>query len=248
MSKSTAKYYYVEEIHNLDAPRKIVPLVLDLIKPKSVIDVGCGTGTWLKIFKDNGIDDILGLDGTWVDRQMMHKNIDEKNFREVDLEKLSFEDVNRTYDLAVCLEVAEHLAPEAADLLVSNLTRFSRYVLFSAAIPFQGGINHVNEQWPEYWKRKFSKHGFLFFDVIRPQLWNDPQMPYWYKQNTFLVCRKEDAPSATPLQNGVYDNNVHPDLYIILASQLDKTENMELSTVKYMKMLAKKLLGRGRRK
>jgi SAM-dependent methyltransferase len=246
-SNPPAKYYYIEETHNLDAPGKIVPVVLDFVKPQSVIDVGCGTGTFLKIFKDHGIHDILGIDGTWVNRSMLHQNIDEKDFREVDLEKLSFEQVNRTFDLAVCLEVAEHLAPESADLLVSNLTRFSRFILFSAAIPYQGGINHVNEQWPEYWKKKFSKHGFFFYDVIRPHLWENPTIPYWYKQNIFLVCRKEDAPPASPVQNGVYDNVVHPDLFTLIAGRLDKTENMQLSTVKYMKMLAKKMLGRGRR-
>ena len=242
------KYFYVEETHNLDAPSKIVPLVLDLVPVKSVIDVGCGTATFLKIFRDAGVQDILGLDGHWVNRDMLLKNIQKSEFMEVDLERLQYEEVNRTYDLAICLEVAEHLQPEASDLLVKNLTRFSKRILFSAAVPFQGGINHVNEQWPDYWKEKFAKHGYRFYDVIRPKIWNDRGIPYWYKQNIFLVCREEHAPAVNHALTGAYDNSIHPDLYMLIASRLDKTENLELTASVYLKMFLKKILGRGRKK
>ncbi len=247
MMKSNAKppkYHYEETVHNLVAPQKIVPVVLNLFKPLSVIDVGCGTGTFLKVFKDLGVTEVLGLDGHWVDRSKLLNHIREEEFAEVDLENLSFENFNTTYDLAVCLEVAEHLNPDAADLLVSNLVRFSRRILFSAAVPFQGGINHVNEQWPSYWEAKFMKHGFHFYDVIRPSIWNDPDIPYWYKQNIFFVCQQDPAPSLTPLPQSEMHHIVHPDLYTILARRLDQTENLELPLAVYVKMMVKKMLGR----
>ncbi|MGB6269592.1 MAG: methyltransferase domain-containing protein, partial [Olleya sp.] len=137
--KSSVKYIHTSKIHNMSAPRIIVKCVLEYIKPKSVIDFGCGVGTFLKAFKENNVKDVLGLDGAWADRKLMSKYIEFDEFREVDLEKEIF--LEKKYDLAVSLEVAEHLSESSADILIKNLTQSSDIILFSAASPFQGGQN-----------------------------------------------------------------------------------------------------------
>lgn len=160
----------------------IVPIVLELLPVRSIVDVGCGQGVWLAAFQKFDVEDVLGIDGDYVDRGALA--IPSSCFRPVDL-SLPFT-VERTFDLAVSLEVAEHLPPESAAGFVESLTRLAPAVLFSAAIPFQGGTNHVNEQWPEYWAGLFREYGYLPVDVIRRRVWKNESVEWWYAQNTLL--------------------------------------------------------------
>lgn len=164
---------------------EIVPRILEWVKPTSVVDVGCGVGTWLAVFHDYGVEDVLGLDGDYVNKSML--DITEAHFRITDLSQpLTLE---RQFDLALCLEVAEHLPRESAGTLVSSLVQLSPVVVFSAAIPFQGGTHHVNEQWPEYWARLFGKEDYVVIDCLRKDLWNNDQVSWWYAQNMLLFVR-----------------------------------------------------------
>ena len=162
--------------------RAVVPRILDWLNPISVVDVGCGVGSWLKVFQENGIQDVLGIDGNYVDRRML--DIDEARFRSADLSRRL--QIRRRFDLALCLEVAEHLPQASAASLVSSLVQLSPVVLFSAAIPFQGGTRHVNEQWPEYWVELFENEAYLAIDCLRKTVWNDEQVSWWYAQNMLL--------------------------------------------------------------
>jgi SAM-dependent methyltransferase len=161
---------------------EIVPMVLDLVKPKSVADVGCGIGTWLSVCKANGVSDLLGLDGEWVDRTQLE--IGGHEFVVADLLKPLA--LRRRFDLAMSLEVGEHLTPSAAALLVDSLVSLSPVVLFSAAIPFQNGVDHVNEQWPQYWADRFAQRGYLVADPIRAAVWENDRVAWWYAQNLLL--------------------------------------------------------------
>lgn len=181
------RYIHDEEHHNMIAPEIIVPFLIKNIQPKSVVDVGCGIGTFLKVFSDNGIDDILGVDGEWTDKGLLAKYIDLNNYKVVDLEQNLV--LNRRFDLAISLEVAEHLKENSADIMVKNLANLSDVIVFSAAFPGQGGQNHVNEQWPTYWQRKFNKHGYKLYDLLRPIFWENGQIPAWYRQNIFLYIK-----------------------------------------------------------
>src|SRR5881296_3388824 len=140
--------------------QEIVPLVLEFVHPERVIDVGCGLGTWLSVFQQCGIHDVWGVDGDYVNRKMLQ--IPEERFMAVDLTEHVV--VKGQFDLVVSLEVAEHLPPECAEAFVASLTGLGPVVLFSAAIPFQRGTHHVNEQWPEYWAARFEKHGYVGID------------------------------------------------------------------------------------
>ena len=210
-----AKYVHDESVHNLQAPKQIVPLLMKLFHPNSVIDVGCGLGTFLHVFKEYGVKKIHGIDGAWTNRDLLSKYIPLDVFEEVNLEKKYRN--NEKFDLAVCLEVAEHLKQECASIIVDTLTSLSDIIVFSAAVPFQGGVNHINEQWPSYWEELFNKHNYQMFDIIRPMIWDNSNIFYWYKQNMFVFAKKDLAISL----NSNSANNItaspkqmiHPELY-----------------------------------
>lgn len=135
MQLYTEQFYIDQRKSSRRSANEIVPLVLELIQPKSVIDVGCGVGAWLSVFRECGIEDILGVDGNWVDKNMLE--IPENRFLVFDLTTPVL--MNRHFDLVVSLEVAEHLPSECAEIFIDSLTRLGPTILFSAAIPFQGG-------------------------------------------------------------------------------------------------------------
>ncbi len=168
-----------------ESARAVVPVVNKLLEPASVLDVGCGVGTWLAEWGSAGVSDVLGIDGDYVDRTALCMPADK--FAPVDLRQ-SFS-LGRTFDLVQTLEVAEHLEEACADAFVESLTRHGETILFAAAIPGQGGTHHVNEQWPSYWAEKFARAGYIAYDVIRPQIWADRKIKVFYRQNILLFAR-----------------------------------------------------------
>lgn len=162
--------------------RNVLPHVFDLIHPGSVVDFGCGGGAWLSVCKELGIDNTLGVDGSYADRRKLL--FSEKQFLAHDLQQPFM--TQRQFDLCISLEVAEHIPVEASKIFVKSLTGLAPVILFSAAIPYQGGIGHVNEQWPSYWSELFSERNYLAIDCIRKSIWNKPTVDTWYKQNTIL--------------------------------------------------------------
>jgi len=179
--------FYAEQADgSLRSARVIVPLVMELVKPASVLDVGCGLGTWLAAFAECGVADFLGMDGDYVDRAKL--KIPADRFRPANLANPPHP--GRAFDLAVCLEVAEHLPEKASPKLVGLLTAAAPVVLFSAAIPGQGGTEHTNEQWPAFWRRLFAARGFVRLDPIRPRVWRDRRVVWWYQQNVYLFVRE----------------------------------------------------------
>lgn len=212
-----AVYVHDVEDHPLVDPQLLLPQVVERLQPRSVVDVGCGIGTFLHVCKDLGVSEVLGVDGDWVDRNLLFGHITSHEFRTVDLTAEMPLDLPK-YDLAICLEVAEHLEDSHAAALVKTLVNASDCVLFSAAIPGQGGQNHANEQWPEYWAALFSSHDYILADVIRPLVWDEPRISWWYRQNCFLAVRSDKReilkrfPTWATVTHGT-PSLVHPDMF-----------------------------------
>ena len=226
-------YVHREAVHNLRAPRVIVPDLVADLHPHSVVDVGCGIGTFLSVFLENDVTDLLGLDGPWVDRNKLH--IDRQFFLEADLADPP--SIERTFDIALCLEVAEHLKPEDADKLVAFLCALSRTIVFSAALPGQGGTNHLNEQLAEYWQEKFQQNGYHFFDIFRERYWHSKEVDWWYKQNMFLIAHESTQMPPQISEKrviGRVNTFVHPDLYLHTARELGRMR----SNVKSLKSIS----------
>ncbi len=180
-----AEFYNTIRGGSRRSAQAVVPIVLQLVQPRSIVDVGCGDGTWLAVFREFGVSDTFGLDGDYVDRRLLQ--IPQDQFRATDLS--SPFGLPRTFDLAVSLEVAEHLPPQSAVGFVDSLTQLAPAVLFSAAIPLQGGTQHLNEQWPDYWAALFKARDYLPIDCIRGRIWGNEQVEYWYVQNLLLFAR-----------------------------------------------------------
>lgn len=169
----------------------ICPLLVKWLNPVSVLDVGCGAGAWCRVWMSNGVGDLLGVDGDYVDRNSLL--IPRENFSSHDLAQPF--DAKRKFDLVVSLEVAEHVPESSATTFVENLVRHGDYILFSAAVPGQGGEFHVNEQPLSYWRKLFSQHGFECFDPIRPMVVKNFRVEPWYRYNTLLYVRASKVPA-----------------------------------------------------
>lgn len=208
-------FYNVQRGRSGASAHEVVGLVNSMLSPASVVDVGCGIGAWLSEWRRQGVTDVLGIDGDWVDRALLQ--IPAEQFTPHDL-TVPF-DSDRPYDLAISLEVAEHIEPEHGPALVDLLVSLAPVVLFSAAIPNQGGQHHVNERWQGDWARDFADRGYVAVDAVRPQIWENKNVAVWYRQNIVLYV-KQDVLAGRPELQALVDrwgnrpvSMVHPDLY-----------------------------------
>ncbi|MGH7813531.1 MAG: class I SAM-dependent methyltransferase [Candidatus Binataceae bacterium] len=163
----------------------VVPMVVELLHPESVLDVGCSYGAWLKAFAANRTARIAGLDGDYIDRSRLV--IAPECFHAADLSG-GFTVPGERFDLALCLEVAEHLPARQSRHLVGQLCAAAPMVLFSAAPPGQGGGHHVNCQPLSYWRALFAEHDYWLLDPFRPRIRDDRRIDWWYRQNMVLFA------------------------------------------------------------
>lgn len=193
-------YDYIEQGAKRSA-QVVVRAVFDYLKPASVLDVGCGRGVWLREWMAVA-PHCFGVDGAYVDTRNLA--IPARNFAAHDLSQPL--NLGRRFDLVQSLEVAEHIHRDCADTFVDNLCRHSETVLFSAAIPGQGGEGHINEQPLEYWRAKFRARGYAAYDLIRPRI-DKPEVEPWYRYNVILYIEDRvrnalpDAVKATKLSD-----------------------------------------------
>jgi SAM-dependent methyltransferase len=217
MSEATAPYGAGFFTVNAESSRPSARLVLgalrELYSPASIVDIGCGSGAWLATAGELGFTVLKGYDGPWADpARYTSSAID---FTPVNLEEVDLE-ITERYDLAMSVEVAEHLSEARADVIVDALCSASDVVLFGAAVPQQGGVHHVNEQPQSYWIAKFKARGYEPYDVIRPRIWDDPAVKFWFKQNTMLFVKSSsevlDRQRLHALETPIYDL-IHPEQF-----------------------------------
>lgn len=219
--------FYTRHLHgSIRSASLILQHLYNIYKtPRSVIDIGCGRGAWLLAAEQLGSRILKGIDGEWVSQEsLLSERID---FTQVDMGK-AIPFFGR-YDLALCLEVAEHLAHHRAKPLIDSLCEASDIVLFSAAIKYQGGRNHINERRQSYWINLFKESNYHCFDTLRGFFWDNNEVEWWYRQNIFLFVNMAkpdsiiDLNSLRKMEKPILDI-VHP-------------QNYENQIVAYQKMI-----------
>jgi glycosyltransferase involved in cell wall biosynthesis len=206
----TPAFYDGQSTGSVSSATVMVPMFAALTNPGSVLDVGCGIGGWVATWLDSGVD-AVGVDGDYVPRDKLRVPAD----RFIDHDLTTPLNLGRRFDLVTCLEVAEHLPLEAAETFVDSLCRHADVIVFSAAIPGQGGTGHINERWPSFWAALFARHGYRPYDLLRSQLWWDERCEWWYRQNVLVfatdtVANEHEWPELTgPL------DMVHPELFAL---------------------------------
>jgi hypothetical protein len=192
----------------------VLPLVMNLIKPKSIADIGCGVGTWLAtaaLLNSEAV--LLGFEGEWL--QNVPRVLDDLVIKFCNLEQkiIPPDGMPAKYDLAMCLEVAEHLSKERGPTLVNDICALSDVVLFGAAIPGQGGTEHTNEQWQGYWAALFAANGYKTYDVVRPAVWDNSEVKPWYRQNALLYVHDRAAHLVKDYRECTMLSLVHPEVF-----------------------------------
>lgn len=230
--------YHLQE--STRSAQEIIPLILKYINPRSMIDVGCGVGTWLAVWKKMGVSEILGVDGSYVKQEDLL--ISPSEFIAADLDNGI--KMDKTFELLTCLEVAEHIKPENATQFISSICKLSDIILFSAAIPGQEGTLHINEQYPGYWIKEFEKNNFTPFDCIREKIWNNKNISWWYRQNIMFYIKNE-AIEKYPLIKAEYKEVlalVHPELFNYKSNKANNFEMSLRSPYTALKHFARKYL------
>lgn len=209
----------------LDSARVFLGYLLAGWVPRSVIDIGCGQGSWLIACKELGVQRLVGIDGSWLTQDMMLDPV--IDFRSANLAEHC--PITETYDLALSLEVAEHIPPEASDQFFSTVARASDAVLFSAAFVGQPGKNHINTRPHSFWAKKFIAEGYLLFDIFRSEFWDNANVQGWYRQNTFLYVKANHPLHHVLIRDGHrscknvgFVDCIHPWLYFYVLDQLKK--------------------------
>ncbi|MEO0996831.1 MAG: methyltransferase domain-containing protein [Pseudomonadota bacterium] len=162
--------------------RSVLPHLIEPLGVGSVLDVGCGQGAWLSVWRELGVAAVAGLDGDYVERDSLL--VDASEFHAHDLSRPF--SLGRRFDIVQCLEVAEHLPTASSAGLVASLVEHGDIVLFSAAPKGQGGDNHINEQDYEFWRAQFAAHDYVAVDYLRPRVIDDTSVEPWYRFNTFI--------------------------------------------------------------
>ena len=213
-SQSAIKFEHKRNQHSVEGARAALPILFGGARLGSVFDLGCGCGTWLKAFLEMGATDILGVDGVPMEEKELL--FSKKNFRLHDLREPLL--LGRRFDMALCLEVAEHLDLEHAPVIVKSLTVHSDRILFSAACPNQPGQGHVNCQWPGFWQNLFNEQGFSCSDSPRWAIWSVEEIEPWYRQNLFTAVKDPNKAGKEPRIPAV----LHPSLIEPIGSQFRK--------------------------
>jgi SAM-dependent methyltransferase len=208
-NKIYTKRFYNNQKKNPHSASLILPYIFDTlqIQPKSIVDFGCATGAWLGEAAKLGVRHLKGIEGDWVRKGDLVCNSIDLIHADVG----TIINLDTKYDMALCLEVAEHIPQQCADVIIDNLLRASDIILFSAAIENQGGACHVNEQPQSNWINKFREQNYTCHDIIRPHFWSHQNVNVSYRQNAFIFTNRTFK-LHTDVMRPIYDI-VHPEVF-----------------------------------
>lgn len=184
-SRYNKEFYAGQKDKSYYTAKQVLPIIFENVHVDSVVDFGCGTGSWLKAAEELGANSILGVD---FGNSQEYLFIRPEQLMKRDLTQPI--QLEHQYDLVISVEVAEHLPPDSAETFIETLCNHGKVVLFSAAIVGQGGDGHLNEQFLSYWKRLFEKREYVMLDFIRFKIWDREDIPFWYRQNLVMFVSK----------------------------------------------------------
>lgn len=235
----SASNYVGQVLPSRRSASHVLPGVVAMLGVKSAVDIGCGAGAWLAELGTLGVD-AVGVEGG-------HPSDDELQVPREQIQAADLRepvDLGRRFDLVLSLEVAEHIDSHATDIYLDTLSRHGDALLFSAAIPSQGGYLHVNEQWPDYWNDRLAQRGFVCFDPWRDALWGkDDHVEWWYQQNLLLFARADARKrvEAAGVVAGPPRRLVHPELFERTAQEAYRTRGLRESAATVGQRLKQRL-------
>lgn len=184
--------YYARDVEAraVRSAGSIADSIIATFAPKRVIDIGCGTGALLEALRERGCE-VFGLE--YSDAALKYCSYRHLNVAKFDLESDAIGDESG-FDVAVSMEVAEHLPEKIANRYVDLIAHMAPQIVFTAAPPGQGGTDHVNLQPPQYWKAKFQQRGFEYAEEVT-QRWHDDwqvggEVESWYYDNLMIFRKK----------------------------------------------------------
>jgi len=156
--------------------------IIHLFPVKTIVDIGCGRGEYIKCFLDNNIN-CIGYDGSPLTSELTKGLCQIKDFSEpVDIGK---------FELVLSLEVGEHIPVQYEQVFIDNLCRASiRYICVSWGIVGQNGLGHVNCKNNDYIIEEFKKRGFYYLEIESKQLREFSELS-WFK-NTIMVFKQNE--------------------------------------------------------
>ena len=212
LAKKYDNEFYKQQNRSYLSAKEYLAYLFSLYKPTSIVDFGCGVGSWLTAACELGVEDLLGLDGEWIAGKQLKAD-------KIDYELLDLEQpirLERKFDLAISLEVAEHLSEKRAKTFVADICSASDVIMFGAAIKGQGGINHINEQWQSYWISLFEDNNYTCVDFFRNKFWDSQIVGSGYIQNTFVFINNKNEEKLnlfSSKQNNAIYNVCHPTVF-----------------------------------
>jgi len=127
--------------------------------PRTAVDWGCGAGLHAAALGRRGVA-VLGVDAVRVDADLRAPDVE---LLQRDLtQPVALPDSFERYDLALCLDVLEHVHEAQSSAVLANVTRGAALVILSCAPPGQGGHHHVNEQPRRYWVARMAELGWRY--------------------------------------------------------------------------------------
>jgi SAM-dependent methyltransferase len=181
---------YVEPLASASAPVMAESIVAEF-NPASVVDVGCGTGALLAALQRAGLE-CLGLDYSEASLRMAQA----RGLRVEKLDLCSASPGPRHFDVAISVEVAEHLPERCVDRYVDYLCHLAPAIVFTAATPGQGGWAHLNEQPHEFWIAKFRDRGFELVQEVSERWrhqWKRSNVAWFYHTNVMILHRMTEG-------------------------------------------------------
>lgn len=189
MSTLTEQWASGHKSHSADAENRIyngyrcLRMVREFIDFNAVVDFGCGIGGWLRAAEILGAGTIQGIEGEWI--KQAEVLVPMEKIRVADLAQVEIS-YRKEFDLAISIEVAEHLPETSADMFCRGLVSASDTILFSAATKGQTGIGHINEQPLSYWVAKFWSLGYVPLEPLRPYIRGDQNIYGWLRRNLVM--------------------------------------------------------------